>query len=283
MTDGPGIIIAHDDLIAEVDGSLPVCSQFTLDDLEGWQQFLDPRFDPAQWQRLELQRQNDCRANGGTTCVEAGRWRANGAKDELARMFLYQQSEILDRKFGADSGVSMQSGVKVMTEIGLPLESEYAYKQYTRNRRQFDAWCSAQVMASAATRKIVKASLAPEFEVAVAHVALGHPLDMASFWPLSFESEDIGTGKTERVVRVYSGKHGRSGHAYASVYVVKTRTGEMLLRVDNSHNYRFYLAKRAYEQMLDRRNNPFGMYQHATAADPVKAFFTGQFNPMGID
>jgi len=282
MTDGPGIIIAHDDLIAEVDGSLPVCSQFTLDELEGWEQFLKPEYDASQWQRLELQRQNDCRANGGSTCVEAGLWRANGTKEELARMFLYQQSEALDRKFGADSGVSMQSGVKVMTEIGLPTEAEYPYSRYARNRRQFDGWCTPEIMASAATRKIVKASIAPEFEVAVAHVALGHPLDMASYWPLSYASEDIGTGKTERVVRTYNGKHGSSGHAYASVFVVKSKTGEMLLRVDNSHNNRFYLSKRAYDQMRDRRNNPFGMYQHATAKDPVKAFFEGQFNIMGL-
>ena len=192
-------------------------------------------------------------------------------------MFLYQQCEILDRKFGVDSGVSMQAGVAVMTRVGVPLESEYSYKQYTTRRKQFEAWCTAQVMASAATRKIVKASIAPDFEVAVAHVALGHPLDLASYWPLSFESEDIGTGKTERVVRQYNGRHGGGGHAYASVFVVRARSGELLLRVDNSHGYRFYLSKRAYEQM---RGNPFGMYQLAGATDPKKAY-EGQFSSMG--
>lgn len=279
MTD---VQIASDDLIAEVDGSLPVCSQFTVEDLPGWEQFLDPKYDPAQWQRLEMQRTNDCRANSGTSSVEALRWRASGVQEELARMFLYQSSEVIDNKLGADSGVSMQAGVKVMMRDGLPLESEYAYNLYTRKLAQFHAWCTPAVMASAATRKVVKASLAPEFEVAVAHVALGNPLDMASYWPLSFSNEDIGTGKQERVVRQYTGRHGRGGHAYASVFVVRSKTGELLLRVDNSHGYRFYLTKRAYTEMLDRRGNPFGMYQLAGSDDPKRDYYTGQFNIMGV-
>lgn len=280
ITNG-GLAIATDELIAEVDGSLPVCSQFTLDDLDGWERFLAPEYDPENWgQRLEMQRRNDCRANGGSTCAEIVEYRSRGKKGELSRMFLYQQCELIDRKLGSDSGVSMQAGVKVMTEIGLPLESEYPYTQYTGRRDQLDRWVTPEILASAATRKIVKASIAPAWDVAVAHVALGHPLDLASYWPLSFESEDIGRGRTERVVRQYNGKHGGSGHAYAGSFVVRTPRGELLIKVHNSHNYFFYLSERAYEQIRDRRNNPFGVYQVAGAADPKKAY-EGQFSSMG--
>lgn len=282
--EGGGVCIASDDLIAQVDSYLPVCSEFTTDDIDGWERFLDAAYDPETWgQRLELQNRNDCRANAGTTCVELIDWRSNRRKNELSRMWFYQSCEILDRKFGADSGVSVQAGVELMAEHGAPLEELYPYTQYTRNRRQFDAWCTVEVMDDAKKRRIPKSSLAPAWEVAIAHVVLGHPLDMASFWPLSFSHEDIGRGKAEPVVRQYDGRHGSAGHAFAGVFVVRTPRGELLLKVHNSHKYYFYVSQAAYEQMRNRRNNPFGMYQHAGAADPLAAYYDGQFSIMGLD
>ncbi len=95
ITNG-GLSIATDELIAEVDGSLPVCSQFTLDDLDGWERFLAPEYDPENWgQRLEMQRRNDCRANGGSTCARSWNTVLQGEEGENSlRMFLYQQCEL---------------------------------------------------------------------------------------------------------------------------------------------------------------------------------------------
>lgn len=272
-----GVVIASDEVIARVDGSLPVCSQFTLGEIEGWEQFLDPKYDPEHWGlRLENQARNDCRANCGTTCVEVIEYRTKGEREELSRMWLYQRVELLDGTLGHDQGTTVQNGIIEETKVGLPAEKRYPYNLYTGNRAQLDRWMTPELFKEALTRRVAKASLAPEWEIAIAHVALGHPIDGASFWPLSFNYEDIGTGKQERVVRQYRGRHGRAGHAYAQAFVVRTPRGELLMKVPNSHGYYFYIAERAYTEMLDRRDNPFGMYQLAGAMDPKQAYYTGQ-------
>jgi hypothetical protein len=245
--------IADDALIAEVDESSPVSAGVTLADLDDWERHLVPENDPAKWPwwRNERQTRNDCQANALTTCLEVIEHRRKRLNDQLSRMFAYQQSEVIDGSLGRDRGTTIQAGVKVARTLGCPTSDEYPYSRYTGSRSTLDGW-SRPVLQSAATRKIATSIPAPAWDEMLAYVVMGHPVHWGTWWPLQWGHD--------RVVRRYTGRHGRGGHATAIVWVEK-RGSELLAKVANSHGDGFfYVDERAYEEMRSRRNSPFGAY-----------------------
>lgn len=283
MTDGHGIIIASDELRAEVDGSLSVCAPLDPKDFPDWQRLLTAENDPRNFLRNEWQKENDCNANSATSGNEVVEKRRKGKAGEQSRMFVYQGTEIIDGKLGQNTGTSVPAAVKLLKDQGAPLELEYPYSQYTRNRQQFDRWNTAAIKASAATRRISGAIVAPSFAEAKIHLALGNPIHWGHFWGLSFRTEEIVPGLTARVCRQYRRSHGSSGHATEVVWPVLTARGEWLFWVANSHNDKgFFISEPAYEEMRDRNYSPYGAYVLLGDESP-HCQYEGQFNPMGID
>jgi len=257
--------------IRALNESLPVCAPITLKDLKGWEAYMKPEFDPRTWGLTKgVQNRNDCRANAGTTAREVMNWRYRGRKGDLSRMFLYQRCEMLMNKVGQDSGVSVQSGVRVLLDTGCPSEPSYTYDRYTGNRQQLDAWM-APVLAEAADNKIEMASPAPlDFEIAFALVIMGNPIDMASFWPHTMDGNNV--------VSVYRPRN-NMGHAYVAVWGRVMPDGSKQLLVWNSHqNWFFWLTEAAYKGIIER--NEFGAYVYFVSSDPIQAHYDFLKNPM---
>lgn len=273
--------IAPDSLWLEVEGSLAVSADLDPKDYPDWERLLTPENDPRTWLHRERQRINDCQANAATTGNEVLERRLKGKSGEQARMFVYQWSEVADGRLGGDAGSSIQSGIKVLTNQGAPLETEYPYSQYTRSRRQLDGWTTEAVRQSAAGRKIAGAAVAPSFAAARVHGALGNPIHWGTFWGLSFRTETIASGVTARVCRRYRRAHGDAGHATEVVWPIKTPAGEWLLAVANSHDDGFfYVSEEAYEEMRDRTYTPYGAYVLLGHQEPHRQY-EGQFSAMG--
>lgn len=276
-----GVLIPSDELRAEVGRSLLVAADMNAVPESEWVRLLTPENDPRTFLRREYQRRNDCNANSGTTGVELLEQRSSGRHDELSRMMAYMLCEIIDGRLGADQGSSVPAFVQAMLKTGVSTEALFEYSKYTRSRRQFDAWCTPEVMENAATHKIAGSIAAPAFQGAKMHTALGNPIHWAHFWGLSFRTETIAPGVTARVCRRYKRAHGDSGHATEVVWPIKTPSGEWLLAVANSHNDGFfYIAEEAYEEIRDPRYTPYGAYVLLGHKDPVQQF-TGQISWMG--
>lgn len=274
-------LIASPELRAHVDGSMSACADMRPEDFPDWEKLLIPENDPRNWLVKEWQKQNDCCANSGTTGVELMRKRRRKVLEQLARTWAYQQCEIIDNKFGADSGVSIPGFIELAKTKGVPLEASYRYGQYTRNRRQFNGWQTPELMAEALERRIAGAIPAPSFKTALVHTAIGNPIHWGHWWGLSFRTETIAPGVTARVVRNYRRSHGDGLHATEIVWPIKTPSGEWMLTVANSHDdgY-FYVPEEEYEAMRDRSFNPCGAYVMLSNEDPVQQY-NGQFSSMG--
>jgi hypothetical protein len=275
---GGGVQIATEELLAEVGAMCSVCEPVGDSDLKDFARLLTPENDPRNWGlKAERQRTNDCRANSGTSAIEVIEYHKTGKVVELSRMFYYQQCELIDRKLGADSGVSVASGVKVARELGSPTEVEYPYSWYTRNRQQLDKW-ARPVMESASTRRIHGFAPMPPWATMIAHVASGQPVDWATHWPLSFEREPE-TGR--RIARRYR-PHGGQGHAHLIVWAMRLRTGQWVAVVWNSHGDEYFLVtEEFYEEARNPRMNPFGGYVILGEEKPIEKFYNGQFHMMG--
>lgn len=274
-------LIASPELRAEVDGMMSACVDMRPEDFPEWEKLLIPENDPRNWLRKEWQRRNDCCANSGTTGLELMLKRRRNVLEELARTHAYQMGEIIDGKFGADTGISVPGLIKNFIKGGCPTEAKYPYDRYTRNRRQFDAWQTPELLADAATRRIQGSIPAPPFKQACVHVAIGNPIHWGHWWSVPFRNETIAPGVTGRVVRGYRRNHGGGLHATEVVWVITTPAGERMLVVANSHNdgY-FYVPEAEYQEMIDRSYNPCGAYVMLAHEDPVQQY-TGQFSSMG--
>ena len=275
-------LIASPELRAQVDGMMSACADMRPEDFPDWEKLLTPENDPRNWLKKEWQRRNDCCANSGTTGLELMLKRRRNELEELARTWAYQQGEIIDGKFGADSGISVPGLIKLFIKMGCTTEAKYAYNLYTRNRRQFDALQTPELLADAATRKIQGSIPAPPFKEACVHVAIGNPIQWGHWWGLTFRTETIAPGVTGRVVRNYRRSHGNGLHATEIVWVITTPSGERMLVDANSHNdgY-FYIPEDEYEAMRDRSFNPCGSYVMLAHEDPVQQY-EAQFNWMGV-
>lgn len=272
-----GLVEATPEFRAEVEGGMAVCAPVSADQLPDFKTLLKPENDPRAWHlKAELQSRNDCQANALTSGVEVVEWRAKGKRGELSRSFAYQMCESVMGWLGRDSGTSIQSGVKVAKEIGCPLESEYPYARYTGNARQFQGWCTPEIMASAATRKIVDAAPAPDWPTMLAHCALGQPTHWGTAWSLDFSTEPE-TG--HKIARSYA-RHGQFGHAHELVWPIQLRTGEWVCMDWNSHGDEFFLiTEKFYYECI--RTSPYGAYVLLGTKEPVKQFYDKQFHVMG--
>lgn len=273
-----GLLIPSDELLSDVGSICTVCETVSEDQLPAFESLLKPENDPRTWGlKAERQTRNDCQANSGTSAVEVIEFRTKGIKAELSRMFWYQQCEILDRSFGQDRGTTIAAGAKVALEIGVPLESEYPYTRYTRDRRQFDRWVQP-VLSSAATRRIKGVAPLPDWSTMLAHVALGHPVHWGTHWSLNF-SKETETGR--RIARRYF-PHGNSGHAHMIVWATRLRSGEWVAIVWNSHGDEYFLiTQEFYEEARNPRNNPYGGYIFLGEDKPIERFYSGEFDVMG--
>lgn len=260
-----GLLVPPDELVREVDHSSLVCSGAVLSDFDDWERLLIEENDPENWGfRNERQNMNDCQGNALTGGVEVIQKNLTGRVEQLARKYAYQWSEYYDGNLGKNRGSTIHSGVKVATQLGIPLEAEYPYDRYTRKISQLRSWTS-EVQSSASTRKIAGHISAPPWEMLLPYIVTGNPLHWGTYWPLKWDSD--------RVVRKYRRNHGRGGHATVGVWVVKTRRGEFLLKVANSHgDGYFYVSEDAYEEMRDRRYSPYGAYILQGPEKPFEKF-----------
>lgn len=252
-----GLIWPDESVLAELDQESAVSAGVSVYDLENWESMLTPDNDPRVWGLTQhRQVRNDCQGNAVTTATETIEFRRKGRLGDLSRTWAYQQSEIIDGSFGRDRGTTIPAGVRVAKELGFPLESEYPYDWYTRDRALFNSRQTSLILDSAATRKIHQSIPAHtlSFEEAAAYVVCGNPIHWGTWWGLEMDSD--------RVVRRYKGRHGRGGHATAIVWARKTSRGELQLGVMNSHGDRdlFWITETAYYEMVDRNNSPFGAY-----------------------
>jgi hypothetical protein len=274
-------LIASPELRAHVDGMMSVCADMDPKTFKDWERLLIPENDPRNWLRKEWQRRNDCCANSGTSGLELMLKRRRNQLVELARTWAYQQCEIIDGKFGADSGVSVPGLIKLFMTLGCTTEALYPYGQYTRNRRQFNAWQTPELLADAETRRIQGSIPAPSFGEACVHVAMGNPIHWGHWWSVPFRNETIAPGVTGRVVRGYRRGHGGGLHATEIVWVIVTPSGERLLVCANSHNDGFfYIPEAEYEAMRDRSFNPCGAYVMLAHEDPIEQY-VGQISWLG--
>lgn len=269
-----GLVIATPEQVQAVNAALPVCESFTLKDLDGWQKLLTPENDPETWFRFERQERNDCQAHGITGAVEIIHKRTQGrlAGVQLSRSYTYNKCERLSGfRLGSNQGTTIQSGVKQFTEIGGPTEADYPYDRYTANPQQFQLWESA-VAESLPLAKIAKATLAPAWDTMIAGCALGHPLTAGFMWPFQ---RSAGTILGKKFYTKYDRNHGDGGHAVCPAFPVLLDSGQIVLKVINSHGDEyFFIDANFYEEA--RASSPFGMYQLYGHENPVQAYYDGQ-------
>lgn len=256
---------------ATLNAALPAVETFTVGDLDDWRSQLTPANDPRTWYRWEQQQRNDCQPHTITGGMEIIAHRTGTSRKgiQLSRAFAYNACEELSNfNIGSDQGTTMQSGVRLATEIGAPPETNHPYEWYTGNRTQW-AQRRTQSMPLCAESKIAKATQAPAFATAVAGAALGHPIPMGFFWPI-FQSSGLVEGK--KLYRRYTGNHGDGGHAILGAWPVELNTGELLLLVINHHGDEYFLIDETFYEQA-RSTSPFGMFQIYGSANPVAAYY----------
>lgn len=259
-----GLVEASPELRADVDGSLAVCDSFTVEDIPDWKRALIPANDPEVWGlRREFQKRNDCQPTAIGSGLEVIEWRTKRRKGEIATSWLYNACELeAYGGVGMNQGTPIQSGIKVLKRDGAPLESERPYGDYTKSVSQFKAWSTPEVMASAATRKLAKATPSVPFETAFALAILGQPTHWGIYWPIQIDAN--------RVAKKYHGNHGGGGHALELVFGRVLPSGEKQIKMANSHNDGYiWITEQFYEEARDPRATPYGAYVLYGTDDPI--------------
>lgn len=268
-----GLVLPSPSERRELHAALPVCETFEGKDLDGWEALLTPENDPSTFLRFERQARNDCQPHDITGCLETIEHRLNGPLkgQQLSRAYAYNQCEqISGFRLGGNVGTTIQSGVKLATESGIPTETAYPYAQYTNNTWQFTQWEAA--VANQPRAKVAKGTLAPAWKTALPGTALGHPITIGIQWPLLQPS---GTVRGKKVYDCYSRNHGDGGHAVFGAFPYRMSNGRWLLMVVNSHGDEyFFITEQFYEQA--RASSPYGMYQLYGVENPVQAFYDGK-------
>jgi len=272
-----GLTIASDELRADVEASMPVASTLTIDDIRDWQALLNADNDPEKWGLTNhAQRRNDCQPHSVTSCIEVGDKRSLRYRGDLSRTGAYCICEMFDGSNGRNQGTSIQSGAKLATEYGAPLETEWTYDRYLTRpadvKREMD-----RLRGSAALSRMPAAIAAPPWETALAYVAFGCPITWGTWWGGMQFTRASGSGAL--VCTGYNARMRSGPHATCPVFVSRNQSGEWFLKCMNSDgNGYFFVNQRAYQSIIS--NNPFGAYVLLRDKDPVKEYYDATFPVM---
>lgn len=240
--------------------------EWRASDVDWEKQAENPQYDPNNWgQRIESQRWNDCRANGGTSSLETLEYWTTGQYVQRSRILFYAMCEAARGHLGRDQGTTLQSGWEVMRQFGACREETVPYKSLITNRNTLNSYVSRADIKAEAAEVIVRTVLpAPPFAEACALIATRTAaMDFGSYWPWKIDSQ--------KRLLAYKGAHGRGGHAQHGNWLKKI-DGKWYIETVNSHSSAWadagvsYMSERAYEEI--REEDVFGM---AFVSDLVNA------------
>lgn len=211
---------------------------------------------------VDRQQQNDCNADSGTTGEEARSFFVSGATVQLARTYLYNACEFVSgvNNVGRDSGTSIPSAVKILTEgiktlgvdAGLPTEEAYPYMTYERSAQRFAERAKGAVIIRG---HVAQHGEAPKLEDLPMHCALGGTVHFGVYWGVKFETRTI-AGRKFKVWTTVSG--GGGGHALEIVTCLWL-DGQWYPAVWNSHGDGLILMlPEVYKRYQANQFAPFG-------------------------
>lgn len=232
-------------------------------DFDDWERVLqDQRNSPLGVMQVERQQRNDCQGNATANGEEYRSWVVSGRRTMpvLSEMYAYNASEYLmgPQNVGRDSGTSMHSGVRLLTEgiprlqvkPGVAAESRWPYSQYFRSASQFE---TAARRVEIVPSHVTEHGPLPSFEGMLAAVAAGGTGHLGTFWSVRWASLN---GRRLMDTLPTSG----GGHATEIIWAEHIQ-GRWYLCVWNSHgDGYYYMSQRCYEQLLSRRGEPFGCF-----------------------
>lgn len=188
---------------------------------------------------VELQTQNDCRANALANGEESRQFLLTGKMTQLARTYAYNACEYLSgvSQVGRDAGLSIQSGIRLITEgikslgvpAGLPTEESWKYGTYERSAQRFAERAKGATIVPTAVTEHGPAPTASELPVVC---AVGGGVDIGVFWAPRFEQRTINGRKW----KVWTNKVTRGGgHALCNVPAMEFVDGAWWPVIWNSH------------------------------------------------
>jgi hypothetical protein len=277
----PGLI-QNDALRTEIEADLPRAASFNLSDLRDWEARLLARDDPRKQYRFERQHRNDCQAHSATSSRELCILAETGNVVQLSRAAAYLRCEQYDGGVGRDQGTSMQSGVKMMTRDGCPLESAWPYGPY--DPRGFAAQWARHADAAKAQIHTGEVVTAPDFRTCLAIIAVGGAIHFGC--PYNPRAWGV-TGDSADTALRWSDSGG--GHAMAIGWARRKGT-EWQLEVFNSHDSgqypntrvpgnHFWVTEGWWKSLLQR--NRYGAYGFVPSKaveryyDPTVSVMTG--------
>lgn len=232
-------------------------------DFEDYERILrDPRNSPLGVMQVERQQRNDCQGNATANGEECRSWVVSGRRvmPVLSEMYAYNASEYLmsPQYVGRDSGTSMHSGVRLLTEgiprlgvkPGVATEANWPYAQYFRSASQFEA---AARRVEIVPSHVTEHGPLPSWQGMLAAVAAGGTGHIGTFWSVRWSNLN-----GRRLMDTLP--TGGGGHATEIIWAEEIQ-GRWYLCVWNSHgDGYYYMSQRCYEQLLARRGEPFGCF-----------------------
>ncbi len=188
---------------------------------------------------VENQAQNDCRANALANGEESRQYLLTGQMTQLARTYAYNACEYLSgvNQVGRDAGLSIQSGIRLITEgieslgvaPGLPTESSWRYGTYERSASRFAERAKGAVIVPSSVKEHGPAPMASELPLVC---AVGGGVDIGVYWSPKFEQRTI----NGRRWKVWTNKvNSGGGHALCHVPGMELVQGAWWPIIWNSH------------------------------------------------
>lgn len=234
-------------------------------DFPGWQERLreiGPQL--LQTIKVERQTQNDCQGNALATGEEARKFLATGEMVQLARTYAYNACEYLSGRgnVGRDSGTSIQSGVRLLTEgikslnvsPGLPTEEIYKYGTYERSAARFEERARGAAIDKTYVSEHGQAPPLKDLPVAC---AAGGGIHFGVFWGVKMTTKKVG----DRTFKLWSSTPGGGGGHALEIVSCLWIDGEWWPLVWNSHgDGPILMPPEKYEYYQSRQFRPFGGY-----------------------
>lgn len=254
----PGLLIPTPGDFADLNQSM-VVKAIDARDFPDWEsRLLDPKNDPCPHMEVERQQMSDCQGNATANGEEKRIWYCTGVMPKLSEMYAYNASEYVTgtQYVGRDSGTTMTSGVRVLTQgikslgvaPGLPLESIWAYSSYERSASRFATRAKATTIQKS---HVTEHGPMPDFKGMLVALAAGGTGHIGTDWNVRWLELNGRKLMDRKPV-------GGGGHATEIIWAYKIN-GKWYLAVWNSHGYGYYLmSQRAYEEHRDWQ--PYGGY-----------------------
>lgn len=264
------LIVASDELRADVDGSLPVMAGDDQINREAVYSRLRQIPDPRQWIKFERQVRNDCRAHSGTSSRENVYRFETGNYVQLSRTWFYMMCETVQGTFGRDGGTSLQAGVKVLTTGGCATEKTWPYEFGYGRMSQRSFISKSDELKTEASKFLLAGQVVsnPSWLQVLDGISRGGVVD----WGVNYDMSADRNG----IVSRYTGRGG--GHAMFLCWATEIAGRWVVLNV-NSHwstgqievprKYAF-ITEDYYETA--RRKSPYGVYLYLPAKEAEKVF-----------